>query len=119
MYLHQDHEKTIQSHYNYFLIFAGLSIVIPSISFLCAYIYFYEDQASLFQRSGFIMVIMAAASETNAFRMNELLSPRELVFVDIQKFQKKYILTAKRSKTIATILIAVGTIIWGYGDLIL
>ena len=120
MYLigEEEYRKIIIKHYNYTRFLALASFLVPFFSFIDIYSYFNDTSNVWFQRSGSIMVVLAAFSEMYAFKMQELLTPhRELALVDIEVLQSQYLSRANKLKIISAILIAIGTLIWGYGDL--
>ncbi len=96
-----------------------LAILVPVLN-LCspAWAPLTETNASWFQRSGSAVVIIAAFAEYLLFKTYDYISPSEAaLFVpfDTPKWYKKIYNIASG---VAHIVLIVGTVIWGYGDVI-
>lgn len=78
-----------------------------------------EDPATWFQRSGSIVVVLALLSELRVQELQRLARVGEhqylCVYIYIQRIYRQRVQLAK---IIAFIVVVIGTIIWGYGDLI-
>lgn len=71
-----------------------------------------------FSRSGAAMVVLALLAEANAFKIFNIFNPSGMVSIGFNEFHQKYWTWPARLNKAAFILIAIGTLIWGYGDLL-
>uniref|UniRef100_U1KRN0 Uncharacterized protein n=1 Tax=Pseudoalteromonas citrea DSM 8771 TaxID=1117314 RepID=U1KRN0_9GAMM len=71
-----------------------------------------------FQRSGSITVVFALLCEFKLFPVNNSLYISRIHFNDFSQLKEKYGLLHNILSMIALILMILGTIIWGYGDLL-
>lgn len=77
-----------------------------------------ETASSWFQRSGSLVVILAAYAEYILFMTYDYISPSNAAYVvpfDVPTWYKHFYNIISR---IALTLLVVGTVIWGYGDLL-
>jgi len=116
-------ERSIGKELLIVIILLLLSVVIP----VCAWFgIFQQDRgASLwFQRSGSIMVLFAVWAEYDLFKIHELTKPMsdggETYQDEVHKgvLVTKYRNVLKVINIVSTTLVILGTVIWGYGDLI-
>jgi len=112
------YEKRIIKERNIFLIFALLSFVAPAIAFFVEFRPEQETLNSWFQRSGSAMVILALLAEMRAYQMFDVFKPAGIVADSFLTTKEKYSWQVTVCNVAAFILIACGTIIWGYGDLL-
>jgi hypothetical protein len=78
-----------------------------------------ETQSTWFQRSGSITVFIALFSEYLLFIINKAIFPTGIWGEDKWPMRLKY---GKKSKTLSFLFLfsaALGTVIWGYGDLLI
>ena len=77
-----------------------------------------ENQASWFQRSGSLMVIFSILIEFKLFSIYKYIHPGRVSVVispySIHSYQKTY----KYISILNISMIVIGTLIWGYGDII-
>ncbi len=71
-----------------------------------------------FQRSGSLMTIFALIADVLIVNIHQLLYPSGYVDVDFDEFKKKYYPVYIVLTVIAVALTISGTLVWGYGDLI-
>lgn len=72
-----------------------------------------------FQRSGSIMVLIASFAEYYSIKMDNVFSPTLLANEPLFNTKAKYCLQAKKLMAISAIFIGLGTLVWGYGDVLL
>lgn len=115
-----DYEARILRARKLFIAFAALSLVVPVLSFVPALMHTSETLDTWFQRSGSAMVVLALLAEMRAYQMFDVFKPEGLV--DGAKYsaaKEKYLAQVKACNVFAFALIAIGTVIWGYGDLLI
>ena len=100
-----------------FIIFAVISIIAPLLSLFDFLRPVSETFATWFQRSGSIMVVLAFISEMRSYQMFDVFKPAGFVSTTYAETEKKYSSQVTVCNIIAFILIAIGTLIWGYGDI--
>ena len=84
-----------------------------------------DDYVSIwFQRSGSLTVLLAGWAEYKIFKLRDLTNPISDVGITWQDLAHQGVLCSKHGKVIGIIdyifklLIVIGTLIWGYGDLL-
>ncbi|MEW4983923.1 MAG: hypothetical protein AB1Y26_11850 [Cycloclasticus sp.] len=77
----------------------------------------YESSGIWFQRCGSVVVLLGSLAEYFSFKMHNVFSPEHIANEPIFNIKLKYRLQAKRLMAISALFIALGTVIWGYGDL--
>ncbi|GAB0109223.1 hypothetical protein [Pseudoalteromonas distincta] len=102
-----------------FFIFTVLSILMPMISLTGLLKPSCEALGFWFQRSGATTVVFAIFAELKAANMLSVFKPAGMVNRSFHSTRDKYIKQIKIYNYIALFLIVLGTVIWGYGDLIL
>lgn len=78
-----------------------------------------ESPDILFQRSGSIVVVFAVLIEYKLFSINGYINPTGLTTNWDVINNKKYDTIHKVASSFAAILAVSGTVIWGYGDLLI
>ena len=103
-----------------FLLFCGLSVATPfAFIFIPSFMPETETLESWFQRSGAMMVVFALLAESFAIGFEKHLFPKSGFGVKgAQAARVKYFKYPKIMNALAFVLIAIGTFIWGFGDLI-
>lgn len=116
---HIDHEKEAKKNRTivFFSILAFL--VIPALTLSGVLKPENESLCIWFQRSGSLMVLIASFSEYFSIKMLNVFSPAHITNEPVFNTKLKYTLQAGSLMTVSAILIAIGTIVWGYGDLLL
>ena len=77
-----------------------------------------ETNSSWFQRSGSLMVIIVAYAEFILFKTYDYISPSNAAYAipfDVPMWYRRFY---NITSGIAHTLLVVGTVIWGYGDLL-
>jgi len=77
-----------------------------------------EELSIWFQRSGALMVLVSSLSEYHAFQMLNTFSPVEMANQPELTSKVNYCNQAKKLIIVAAICIGIGTVIWGYGDIL-
>jgi hypothetical protein len=113
------YENVILKERKLFFIFTALSILMPMISLTGLLKPSSEALGFWFQRSGATTVVFAVFAELKATNMLSSFKPAGMVNRSFHSTRDKYIKQVKIYNYIALFLIVFGTVIWGYGDLIL
>ena len=113
-----EYTKRVLKERKLFLIFISLSIIAPFLSLCLDCRPENETLGSWLQRSGSVMVVLALLAEMRAYQMLDVFKPSGFVGETYSEVQEKYLPQVKLFNFLAFILIAVGTLIWGYGDLL-
>ena len=71
-----------------------------------------------FQRSGSISVLFGVWAEYNLSKVNEHINLSGIVVSDQTELSERYKLRYRIAQYLGVVLAIVGTIIWGYGDLL-
>ncbi len=102
-----------------FYIFTLLTITAPFLSLIETLRPNSEEFHTWFQRSGSAMVVLALLAETHAYQMFDAFKPTGFVSNTYSSTKEKYYHQVKWYNLIAFVLLTFGTIIWGYGDLLI
>ncbi|MFT7043664.1 MAG: hypothetical protein ACJAW7_002426 [Candidatus Azotimanducaceae bacterium] len=78
-----------------------------------------EKPAIWFQRSGSVVVVFAVWIEYKLFNINGYINPTGLIASFDEINNQKYGTIHKIASGLAAILAVSGTVIWGYGDLLI
>jgi hypothetical protein len=113
------YEKMVLKKRKMFFIFATLSILMPALSVFGFFKPSCEALGVWFQRSGATTVVFAIFAEMNATQMLGVLDPSGMVGKTFQPTYDKYLKQVKAYNYIALFLVIFGTVIWGYGDLLI
>ena len=112
-----NYEARILKARRYFFALSTISVLVPLLS----YFGFFKPESELlgnwFQRSGSVMVVFALFAEMRAYEMFDVLKPAAMVSNEFGYVHQKYKDQIKIFSIFALILVAIGTVIWGYGDL--
>lgn len=101
-----------------------LSIAIPIAAWHGVYQYD-EDVTIWFQRSGSLMVFFSVWLEYKLFKISNLTNPISkdgLTFEDLahrDALNNHYGVRLKSYKYVSAVLAIIGTVIWGYGDILM
>jgi len=95
-----------------------LAIVAPIAAYKGIYIFPGESVESWFQRSGSVTVLFAVWTEYNLSKANGYISPSGIITNEQEELSNKYKLAYNLIRYFGVLLAIVGTMIWGYGDLI-
>ena len=102
-----------------FRLFSGLAVLSPLIALIVPWMPEEETLCSWFQRSGSIMVVFALLAETTALRFQKALFPKSAFSnKEVEAARKTYWKHPAIMNSSAFLLIAIGTFIWGYGDIL-
>jgi hypothetical protein len=78
-----------------------------------------EELAIWVQRSGAVVVFLCVVSEYYISKLLGILNPPGFTSVGTQSIQKKLYNPLRIMQLIGLVLGAIGTLLWGYGDLLL
>ena len=112
------YEREVLSNRFRFIIFSCLSVALPLSILLGSPIPEGEPFDMWFQRSGATMVVFAILAEARASQMYTALRPSGMVDKSFKEVKEKYWWQATAANSCALLLVAVGTVIWGYGDML-
>ncbi len=103
-----------------FILFAILAIMTPTLACVEFIRPPKENFAIWFQRSGSAMVVLALLAEMRAYQMLEVFKVTSSFVGDtFYQTQDDYLWQAKFANIFSFMLIAIATVIWGYGDLLI
>ncbi|MCK4827445.1 hypothetical protein KA005_67575 [bacterium] len=91
----------------------------PLFALTCIAMPAYEDPATWFQRSGSTMVVISLLAEFKLFSIQAYFDHHDTAMFAIIIPPKAYKNAHKIIVTSATVSIVIGTIIWGYGDIVI
>ena len=111
------YEKAILVERKWFFIFIFLSLMIPLLSFSGLLKPNCEMLGVWFQRSGAASAVFAIFAEFKSDKMLNILNS-DMVGPTYHKTYEKYLFQAKAYNYAAISFIVLGTLIWGYGDLL-
>lgn len=111
------HERRIKRAFFYAFALCVLAIAPCSISFISSLKPPSEKIDLWFQRSGAAMTAFSVFSQVKVNNILEMI--RGGTFAESWKMYHKYIVLQRLASGISVILIISGTVIWGYGDLLL
>mgnify|MGYP001762254488 CR=1 FL=1 len=78
-----------------------------------------QDPSLWFQRSGSIMVVLALLAELRVLTIDRLIVARDHSFLYCHMYiEQKYLIRLKVISYVPYVVVALGTVIWGYGDLV-
>ena len=113
------YKKRIIKERRLFFLFAGLSIAAPLLSLIPDIRPADQTLGAWLQRSGSAMVVLALLAEMRAYQMFDVFKPSGYVGPSYRDAHNKYLPQVKICNFFAFILIAAGTLLWGYGDLLI
>ncbi|MCW6054171.1 hypothetical protein [Pseudomonas fragariae (ex Marin et al. 2024)] len=98
----------------------GLAIVVPVVALIIPFPRVEGlDRAGWFGRSGAVTTIFAILAEVILIRAKLSITPPGFGWKGLQEQRGRFIPKFERPEWLILILTVVGTLIWGYGDLIL
>ncbi|MDC9724326.1 MAG: hypothetical protein PSN44_00185 [Gammaproteobacteria bacterium] len=102
----------------YFYIFTALAVLVPFAAVFIPWMPEHETIATWFQRSGSAIVVFALLAESRAINVYNILNPVGFPETDFDNARKQYNKHPAMFQISSFILIAIGTLIWGYGDIL-
>ena len=111
------YEVQIKRNCKYFIVSLAVCISIPLIALGVPFKADNDTLGEWFQRSGSMMIVIALISEVWAIKTFNVLNPSGFVENGFNEVKKKYSYLPGRMSKFVLGLIAIGTLIWGYGDL--
>ncbi len=112
------YEKPIKRHRLIFLLFTILAFLTPIIVVIVPWLPSEVDLPQWFQRSGSLVIVLAIVAESSAIAIYNILNPSGLVSTSFEEVNNQYGSLPNKYTKIALLLIGLGTLIWGYGDLL-
>jgi hypothetical protein len=100
------------------ILFIAIAILIPFVSLYWDCRPQNESIGTWFQRSGSFMVLLAVLVEYKLFSINGDVNPNGVISVEQGELSEKFGRWHKVSTYLAVLLAILGTLIWGYGDLL-
>ncbi|HAL36896.1 MAG TPA: hypothetical protein DCP03_01740 [Polaromonas sp.] len=111
------HEKKVRREFYYCVAFCVIAITPWLLSFVPALTPKSQQINLWFQRSGSGMTVFALFAQSKANYMRDLISPGTFSTTEFNTIFTKYKNKQKAVSVISLLLVIVGTVIWGYGDL--
>jgi len=111
-------ESETRSDLKVFVFFAFVAVAIPVCALFLPIRPPGEALGVWFQRSGSIMTVLCLVLDLKVFSIYGRLFPSGLVDKGFEEFKTKYLPVYNGLTILLLALTAVGTIIWGYGDLL-
>ena len=102
----------------YFIFFSALAIATPILACIDVFRPSTEGFSTWFQRSGSAMVVFALLAEMRAYQMLEVFRTETYQGDSFYQAKTDFQNQAQIFNIAAFILIAIATLIWGYGDLL-
>ncbi|RNL61411.1 hypothetical protein [Zhongshania marina] len=112
-----DHEKEAKKYRTLALLFIGFYILIPILALMGAMKPESEALGIWFQRSGSVMVLFASIAEFFSVKMHGVFNPAHLTNEPLFNTKLKFSLQSFKLMAVSAVLIGLGTLIWGYGDI--
>jgi len=100
------------------ILFILTAIPIPFLAYIGLFMPSNEDIQIWFQRSGSLIVLISSLAEYHAFKMLNTFNPIEMANEPEFTTKIQYSNQAKILIIVSAICIGIGTIIWGYGDIL-
>lgn len=111
-------EPKTRSDLKIFALLALVAVAIPIFALLVPTRPAEEPLGVWFQRSGSVMTVLCLVLDLKVFSIHGKLFPSGLVSVGFDEFKAKYLPIYHGLTILLLFLTAVGTVIWGYGDLL-
>lgn len=112
------HERRIKLTVLWAIALCVIAIAVPCLSAFVPVLKPNSEHTNLwFQRSGSLMTVIAVFANVKAASLLELI--RGGTFGESWNMHHKYITLQKVANWTSVLLVCVGTIIWGYGDLLI
>lgn len=111
------YDQLINHELRYFVGFFVLAIASPIAAFFIPYVPEKETFFTWFPRSGSVMVIFGLLAEARAINCFFILNPSGLAKKGIKEAREKYEKYPTILNITSFVIIALGTFIWGYGDI--
>lgn len=112
------YEELILKDRRWFFVFIILSVALPMLSITGVIKPENESIGDWFSRSGSTVVVFALYAEARAVRMLSVINQGGMVDLTHEATRRKYFFQIRCFNILALSLIVIGTIIWGYGDIV-
>ena len=112
------YEKPILKYRVIFIAFTVIALLTPIILVVTPWLLEKESLENWFQRSGSLVVIFALVAESNAIAIFKILNPTGFPSTSFEEVRKQYDYLPNKYTKISLSVIGLGTLIWGYGDLV-
>jgi hypothetical protein len=111
--------EALTKEVNYFTIFSVFALLTPFLSCFLAFFWLPTDDSigTWFQRSGSIMAVFGLLAEARAVNCFFILNPSGFGSTSLDEAIEKYDKYPKTLNLVSFFIIAIGTFIWGYGDI--
>lgn len=111
------YEVALKKEFKYYAIFSALALITPLIAFFVPYMPENETLFTWFQRSGSAVVVFGLLAEARAVNCFFILNPAGFAEIGINEARAKYLKHPTALNICSFVIIALGTLIWGYGDI--
>jgi len=115
---HVNYEQDAKFNRRTVIIFLLAAILTPILSLSGVLQPASEPLDVWFQRSGSLIVLFASIAEYFSIKMHNVFSPTLLANEPLFNTKAIYCLQAKKLMAFSALFILAGTVIWGYGDLL-
>ncbi|RTE67731.1 hypothetical protein EH243_01925 [Amphritea opalescens] len=107
----------LKKEIKYYAIFSVLAFISPLVALFIPYMPENESIFTWFQRSGSAMVVFGLLAEAKAINCFFILNPAGFAETGINEARAKYLKYPANLNIFSFLIIALGTLIWGYGDI--
>ena len=111
------YEIALKKEFKYYCVFSVLAFLTPLAALFIPWIPKDETLFTWFQRSGSAMVVFGLLAEARAVNCFFILNPSGLGEVSLIEVREKYLKYPSALNIVSFVIIALGTLIWGYGDI--
>jgi hypothetical protein len=112
------YEIALKKEFKYYAIFSALALITPLIALFIPYMPENETLFTWFQRSGSAIVVFGLLAEARAVNCFFILNPVGFGDIRINEARAKYLKYPAALNISSFSIIALGTVIWGYGDIL-
>jgi hypothetical protein len=112
------YEIALKKEFKYYAIFSALALITPLIALFIPYMPENETLFTWFQRSGSAIVVFGLLAEARAVNCFFILNPAGFGDIGINEARAKYLKYPAALNISSFSIIALGTLIWGYGDIL-
>jgi hypothetical protein len=111
------YEVALKKEFKYYFIFFILALLTPLAVFFIPYIPENETLFTWFQRSGSATVVFGLLAEARAVNCFFILNPSGFAEEGINEARARYLKYPAVLNISSFVIIALGTLVWGYGDI--
>lgn len=109
-------EKRILQHRKWFFCYVVLAILVPIV--VLGVVWGFDKPSSWISRAGAVMAAIAFLAHLKSDAMLGVLKPGGMVGMSFSGTKKKYLPCLTWYGRVAVTIVLVGTVVWGFGDLL-